>query len=360
MVVAKYVQVAELLKRRICRGDYDFNTLPGAPRLAEENGIGYLTARRAIQHLIDEGVVRRGSNGRLEILESSAPARGTLNAVHIRPAYFDSFPIWDVTMMRVAGSLSCGLHTVFYRHPDDPVIFEAMDGSFDLVFIQHLRSDELFVNKLRRRCERVVSMFQDLTEHGIRCLDGAPPSAINGLLDRLYALGHRHIDFLNTEPASVVIAQRMEAWRQGLERLSCTGDIHNHPVMPFESAPMAARLLTRNLLASRTFKATALFCALTTDAHGCLRGCYESGVSVPGDISVCSFGNPEIAALSIPALTIVDRPDPEPVIREIFEYYLGLRGDVKKMMYRPENCGSIFEGESIGQASGDRLTRIER
>ena len=69
MAEAKYIQIAELFKRRILSGDYEFSSIPGAQRLASEVGVSYLTARQAVQRLIDEKVLERQDTGRLKIAD---------------------------------------------------------------------------------------------------------------------------------------------------------------------------------------------------------------------------------------------------------------------------------------------------
>ena len=67
MGTPKYVQIAEVLQRRIAHGDYLSGALPGAPKLMQEFGISYMTTRQAMQKLIDDGTVIRAANGRLEV-----------------------------------------------------------------------------------------------------------------------------------------------------------------------------------------------------------------------------------------------------------------------------------------------------
>ena len=63
----KYVQIAEVLRRRIVHGDYLSGALPGAPKLMQEFETSYMTTRQAMRKLVDDGVVVQGSNGRLEV-----------------------------------------------------------------------------------------------------------------------------------------------------------------------------------------------------------------------------------------------------------------------------------------------------
>ena len=63
--VPKYVQIAEILKRRIANGNYMSQSFPGGPKLVAEFGVNYRTVRQAFQLLLDEGLLVRGENERL-------------------------------------------------------------------------------------------------------------------------------------------------------------------------------------------------------------------------------------------------------------------------------------------------------
>ena len=86
MVKSKYIQITELFKRRLERGDYSFTSLPGAQKRAAETGVSYLTARQAIQTLIDDGVLKRLENGRMDICCPTVVSRKGLKSVYIRPS----------------------------------------------------------------------------------------------------------------------------------------------------------------------------------------------------------------------------------------------------------------------------------
>ena len=68
MGTPKYVQIAEVLQRRIAHGDYLSGALPGAPKLMQEFGISYMTTRQAMQKLIDDGTVIRVGCSSCEII----------------------------------------------------------------------------------------------------------------------------------------------------------------------------------------------------------------------------------------------------------------------------------------------------
>uniref|UniRef100_UPI00266BDAB2 GntR family transcriptional regulator n=1 Tax=Victivallis vadensis TaxID=172901 RepID=UPI00266BDAB2 len=58
--VPKYVQIAEILKRRIANGNYMSQSFPGGPKLVAEFGVNYRTVRQAFQLLLDEGLSTDG------------------------------------------------------------------------------------------------------------------------------------------------------------------------------------------------------------------------------------------------------------------------------------------------------------
>ena len=351
MVKSKYIQITELFKRRLERGDYSFTSLPGAQKLAAETGVSYLTARQAIQKLIDDGVLKRLENGRMDICCPTVVSRKGLNIVYIRPSYSGAYSVWDSVLQQVADKFNCGFRVINYSHDDDPIIFDALDGDFDLVFLQFHRNDPLFLEKLKKKRDRLVTLFHDLTDCGIRCLDGPSPQRISTLMDYLYQLGHRNIDCFNSEPESPTVAQRIAEWRRNIKRLGCRGEVHNYPVRPFVPSIIRAYEAMNELITRKQFNASAIFTITAESAMGIMRSCYEHGIMVPRDLSLCSFGNPEKAAMMIPSLTIVNRPDPTTEIIEIFEYYLGLGGDAARLMYRPENYDSLLIGESTGIAA---------
>ena len=60
----KYLEVAEILKSRVLHGDYLVSPMPGERKLAEEIGVSYMTARKALKHLVETGVIAREEDGK--------------------------------------------------------------------------------------------------------------------------------------------------------------------------------------------------------------------------------------------------------------------------------------------------------
>jgi len=346
---AKYVQIAELFKRRIRNGDYNFCAMPGAPRLAQETGVSYMTARQAIQKLIDDGVLQRAGNGRLEVKQDRTTDKTLKKVVFVRPATDFSHSIWRQTISQLVGEFHCQFREIVYCHDDDPLLTDVLDGDFDLIFLMFQRMDSLFLEKLKRNRHRLVTLFHDLSAHGIRCLDGMVPSSITHLIKYLHDQGHRRIDCLNSQPFGPAIQDRIDCWQSALQKFGCTGELHNHPTRNFSPAAIHAKVVMDTLLTQKKLNATAMFCASVECAMGAIRSCHEHHLRVPEDLSVASFGNPDTASIFIPSITVIDMPSPAPVIRPILERMLGYVPDDGRLVFRLETDSPVLLGESTGK-----------
>ncbi|WP_303055913.1 substrate-binding domain-containing protein [Victivallis vadensis] len=343
----KYVQIAEQLKRRIENGDYNFCAMPGVPKLAAEIGVSYLTARQAVQKLIADGVLRRADNSRLEICNHPGSRRNSFKVAFIHPLNVTSDSVWRNAICKTAGEFECSFREIVYCHNDDPLLYDGLDGGFDLIFLRFDGADPLFLEKLKKQSDRLVTLFHDLTRYGIRCLDGLNPAAIDDLIRYLYECGHRRIDCLNTQPASSTVDARIAQWRASLKKYGCTGRLHNDPVAPFVWSMPHAYDVLNGVIARGELDADALFCLTTPIARAALRCFHEHAIRVPEDISVVSWGETEEARMAIPSLTTVDTPDPAPLVRQIFEHDLGIRPQPGRLLYRTAASNVILAGESV-------------
>ncbi|MGB7799782.1 LacI family DNA-binding transcriptional regulator [Buttiauxella sp.] len=119
-------------------------------------------------------------------------------------------------------------------------------------------------------------------------------------VDHLVAQGHQHIALLSGPPTSVSARMRLEGWQQALAQhqlKTCAqlqGDWSSH----------SGYLQTLALLGLNvTF--TALLVANDQMALGALRALHESGLSVPGQVSVIGYDDTEDSACFIPPLTTI-------------------------------------------------------
>ena len=86
-----------VIKQRIRAGDYFVDSIPGERRLAEEAGVSYMTARRAVQQLLEEKVLIRQASGSLEVHPDYSKRVNPAEVVLLYPAYPSSY----LTQLRV-------------------------------------------------------------------------------------------------------------------------------------------------------------------------------------------------------------------------------------------------------------------
>jgi LacI family gluconate utilization system Gnt-I transcriptional repressor len=146
--------------------------------------------------------------------------------------------------------------------------------------------------------------------------------AVRILVDHLVGVGYRTIAFIGgdagrdtrgTDRRAGFIAA-MQAHGLDADRLIAAGV---PPISMREGADaMGVLLKTRP-------DTEAVICVSDLSAFGALTECQRRGVRVPGDMAIAGFGNYEIAAICVPALTTVD-----PFPREIGARTAGLILDV--------------------------------
>src|SRR5689334_14278311 len=87
----KYMEVMSVIERRIREGDYLLHSIPGERRIAEETGVSYMTARRAVMELLDQKVLIRQASGALDVHPSYAKQARPAEVVLLYPAYASTY-----------------------------------------------------------------------------------------------------------------------------------------------------------------------------------------------------------------------------------------------------------------------------
>ena len=189
------------------------------------------------------------------------------------------------------------------------------------------REEELIEQLLRRRPDAIVVTGGKHTPRARRLLENAaipvvetwdlPESpiehvvgfsnaeAVQGLVDHIVASGRRRIAFLGGDAdrdtrgadrrAGFIAAMR----RHGLEGTRLI-DAGTPPISMREGAQAMAGLL------AAMPDTEAVICVSDLSAFGALTECQRRGIDVPGRIAIAGFGDYEIAAICVPALTTIN------------------------------------------------------
>ena len=329
----KYLEIAELLRSRLARGEYPAGKLPPLRKLAADMGVSYLTARHAVKTLKEAGWNRTRA---------------------ARPLVAMVTPLWAFTewhrAVRNSTEALGGQVRIAYASDTDPNISEAInENEYDVIFLSLPdREDSRLLELVSRENDRVVVMFRDMSMYGIRSLLGADPVYIERFLELLVERGHRRIDaFGRDTDIRAGAGDRYRIWRNWLERHGIEGRFHEMKHQPFVPDDARAADFCRRKFAAEEF-GEAVFCFNPTLASGFYRACFEHGL-VPGrDISVFAFGDQEKAMLMTPALATVMNVGVEETIRDIIAEYCPGATRSEVLTFRLKHT-EIHEGESIIQ-----------
>jgi DNA-binding LacI/PurR family transcriptional regulator len=348
----KAEQIQRILERRIRHGDYYGRDLPTERDLAQEIGVSRMTARKAVQRLVEQGLLLRQTNGRVT---ANRTGPGQLRIAFLVPSLSSQdTEHWRLGVERVAGQLNASVRTMLYVHWDDPAIVDALD-SFDGVFLQPSCEPipNRIIARLRGAGRGVVILGRDLTALGIPSVDLFPPVFIQRLLDYLAELGHRSVDCFNIQTVDPVIEQRIEQWNlwRAVHRMG--GRLLGEPIQPYDSPLSQAYRQAGRLLDQKQFTGSAMLCTTTPAAIGAIRALRDRKIQVGVDVSVCAVNDEGLGRYLSPSLTSIEMPDPLSYLSVCMEWMQRSgEGWIGSLLMQPSQV-PIFIGESTGPRKAD-------
>ncbi len=320
--MSKRDHLSNQLRERVARGYYSIKALPSERQLAVETGVSYMTARRAVQQLIQDGLIVRRPNGRLEVNREPDSEQRFLNIALARPAYRPHHPdIYRVALDRAMDGRNGAVRSVEYVHWDDPLIADALDR-FDGVFVIP-SSDPIppqMLKRLREPSRPLVVLGMDLSHLGIPSITHIPPVFVQRLLDHLEAVGCSRIACFNAQPHDITVRERIDQWRIWTAAHRHPKRLIDRPTESYTSAFLQAYETMTALLRAGEFDADGLMCITTPAAMGAMRALHESSIRPGTDVAICAMDGEGLAPFLIPALTTVEEPDPTQLLAFCLEW----------------------------------------
>jgi DNA-binding LacI/PurR family transcriptional regulator len=352
---AKYTEVMSVIKRRIREGDYLLDNIPGERKIAEETGVSYMTARRAVQELLDEGVLIRQPSGSLDVHPGFSKREKPAEVVLLCPAY----PSGYLTQLRVlvsdfAAKRNIGLRPAQFVHWDEQTVVEAVEqakGTFIIPYGPEIppRLIEPFAEN------KVVILDGDFTDDGLPSIRLFSDRCIERVLDHLYRLGHRHVDCINTQNRNPEIERRIDIWERWKSRRNVEGRLHDDPAPVFTDPTIVAYRLMSKLVDRKRLDATAYIGTTCPAAIGAIRACWERDLRVGRDLSICSVNIEPPAEFFCPSITGLNTPDLSEVLGQCFDWFASRSGWRGPKLLEPKDS-VLFEGESTGKIAMTTLT----
>lgn len=348
-----FVDVMAAIEQRIAAGDYFFKSLPGERKLAEELGVSYMTARKAVLGLIDRGILARQPNGGLTVGPEQASRNAQAKVAMLTPAYPSPHLLQcREAVSRAAEAQGVRLRSVEYVHWYDPILVEALENADGMVVIPSTEPipPRLLETFLPPR-NKVVFLDDDISEWGIPSVRLFSRRNIRRVFEHLWRLGHRTIDCVNTQGHSREIERRIGEWRIWLADREAAGSLHDRPVEAYRDPTAAAcRAVGRLLQKSGVGRPTALVCTTYPAAIGAVRACHDSGLAIGEDISIAAMNCEPTGRYLCPSLTGLDAPDIAPLLTRCFDWFKSdQRGWGGELLISPSES-KLFVGESTGPA----------
>ena len=345
---SKYNEVMSVIKRRIREGDYFVDNIPGERRLAEETGVSYMTARRAVQQLLEEEVLIRLPTGSLEVHPDYTERVNPAEIVLLYPAYPSSY----LTQLRVlvadaAARRGLTLRPDQFVHWDEQALVDVVAQAKGTLVIPY--GPVIPAIPLKHfNDNKVVILDGDFTSDGLPSIRLFSDVCIERVLDHLWKLGHRRVDCINTQNRNPEIDRRIGIWERWLSRRGCQGELRDDPAPVFSDPTILAYRLMSRLIDDRTSTASAFISTTCPAAIGAIRACYERDIAVGTDISICAINLEPPAEFYCPTITGLNTPELSGVLGKCFEWFASDKPWSGPMLLEPQDS-NLFEGESTGR-----------
>ena len=345
---AKFTEVMTVIERRIREGDYLLSDIPSERKIAEETGVSYMTARRAVLKLLDQNVLIRRPSGALDVHPAYAERAKPAEVVLLYPAY----PSTYLTQLRglvsdFAQKQTFGLRPAQFVHWDETTVVEAVEQARGTLIIPY--GSEIPSRLVERfRSNKVVILDGDFTDDGLPSIRLFADSCIERVMDHLYDLGHRHVDCINTQNRNPEIDRRIDIWDRWIIKRSVQGRLWDAPAPVFTDPTIVAYRQMLHLIDSKQSAATAFIGTTCPAVIGAMRACWERGVRVGRDISISAINIEPPAEFFCPSITGLNTPDLSEVLEKCFHWFSSRHTWRGPHLIEPTES-SLFEGESTGQ-----------
>ena len=163
--------------------------------------------------------------------------------------------------------------------------------------------------------------------------------ALGGYLATQYLIqqGHKKIAHISGAPSLEITEQRIQGYQQALTEYDL---VYPHIISPasMQWDYQAGYDCMKRLLDSES-RPTAVFIAGDELAIGAYRALYETGLSIPDDMSIVGFDDIEVAAFATPPLTTIRQPFAElasHAVSLLFKIIKNQYNEATQVMLRPE------------------------
>jgi DNA-binding LacI/PurR family transcriptional regulator len=328
----KYTRMRDALASAIRNREYTpGQKLPGERALAIQYGISYMTARRAVSELVEQGLLdRRPWEGLFVTVGPStggklAPATGSPDSDDTPPATGTTTlniitvghePPHVNTLKRLASKYADGhgwlTRFVRIEHPGDVhAIGCILGGGLSLLIIPDDATMRGRIGQAVQQANgRAVLIGNRMDNLGVPSVLADDTQAIGMAVQHLRQHGHERIgmlcDYINHPVTSVQVAK----WRSCFAAQCPPDELDRRLIVVetprFECPTENAYRRVREYLKTCDDAISALVCTGDESAVAAMSACRDAGRPVPDEISIVISGDSSLAAHCNPPLTCID------------------------------------------------------
>jgi LacI family repressor for deo operon, udp, cdd, tsx, nupC, and nupG len=302
----KHLYAEKKIREAIARLDVD-DRLPGERTFAKELGIAYMTARKAVENLVAEGLLYKIPKKGTFVADPRKRATATRNIGY----FLDS-------------SIKDGVSSPYYSLIFDALEKEATRNSYALIYFSNdgTRESMSILSKMDGAIvscfPRIESVIQEMKKQlPVVCIDNRssdrtiPSVTIDNFnsvidsIDCLLSMGHERIGFITGLDDSDVGRNRLAGYMSAMEKHGIRKDMELvfRGDYSFETGKKGA-----DYFLSLDKPPTAIMCANDTMAISAIKEIFRRGFRVPEDISIIGFDDITIASQITPALSTISVP----------------------------------------------------
>ncbi|QDU33294.1 lac repressor [Poriferisphaera corsica] len=346
----KYQEVVKIITRRINAGDYCLKSLPGERRIADITGVSYMTARKAVNELLNTGVLERQDNGTLNIHPHYNRKLGKTHVVLLYPSY----PSHHLNQCRtlISDNLAdqdAAIRPMQYTHWDDPIILEALDNAHGVILIANTEPiTQNVLNELNSNNHKVVIFDSDFTQHNIPSIQMFPEQHLLMLFDKIAKKWGSNIDLLNTQGHDVEIQRRLRIWQQWASSQGINTQIWDDPSPAFTDSRERSYKFMKRITQEKLSSANAFICTTQDVAVGAIRACHDIKINIGKDLAIAAFNIGSDSRYFYPSITGLDFPDIHNQLLTCLKWFSSSEKDWNQPLLLASDIPQLFLCESTG------------
>lgn len=306
--VPPFERIASILRERVAAWPESADRFIGTEvSVAADTGVSRMTARKAVNVLIAEGLIDRRPGVGLFV-------RGTNPTGYVYKALFGNL-FWDpaiksaTAIRRSAEKVGAKIDYFDAGGEEDRFLREIADlpqsgAKGAIIFSQHGAAFDAAIDTLAHSGFPFVVIDEAVTLPGVPSFVSDNRKGGELAAEELLAAGHRELAFAGDFAADTVVAR----WEGFVARCAAAGvtpkrlDIRSTSRLGDWAADV--RALVERLMGGRK-RPTALFCSCDAVARIAMRWMADHGLKAPQDLSLIGFDDDPIAEWTSPALTTV-------------------------------------------------------